>query len=37
MFGAVYFAQYPTGEPGVVTPTRRGKWGNWIVLTNYEN
>ena len=35
MFGALYFAQYPTTVTVVVTSSR-GKWSSWIVLTHYE-
>lgn len=32
-FGAAYFAFYPS----IAISQINGKWGSWIVLTNYEN
>ena len=35
MFGALYFAQYPTVVQVTVTTTG-GKWGSWVVITDYR-
>lgn len=34
MFGAIYFAQYPTVVQ--TTATGGGKWGSWVVITDYN-